>query len=43
MLGMFQAFGHTYDIDQLEGELEFATDRGWAMLVNEIKNEIDKR
>ena len=43
MLGMFQVFGHTYDIDQLEGELEFATDRGWAMLVNEIKNEIDKR
>ena len=43
MLGMFQAFGHTYDIDQLEGELEFATDRGWAMLVNEIKNEIEKR
>ena len=43
MLGMFQAFGHTYDIDQLEGELEFATDKGWAMLVNEIKNEIDKR
>ena len=43
MLGMFQAFGHTYDIDQLEGELEFATDRGWAMLVNEIKNEIGKR
>jgi hypothetical protein len=43
MLGMFQAFGHTYDIDQLEGELEFATDRGWTMLVNEIKNEIDKR
>ena len=43
MLGMFQAFGHTYDIDQLEGELEFATDRGWAMLVNEIKNEISKR
>ena len=35
MLGMFQAFGHTYDIDQLEGELEFATDRGWVMLVNE--------
>jgi hypothetical protein len=43
MLGMFQVFGHTYDIDQLEGELEFATDRGWAMLVNEIKNEIEKR
>ena len=43
MLGMFQAFGHTYDIDQLEGELEFATDRGWTMLVNEIKNEIGKR
>ena len=43
MLGMFQAFGHTYDIDQLEGELEFATDRGWVMLVNEIKNEIEKR
>jgi hypothetical protein len=43
MLGMFQVFGHTYDIDQLEGELEFATDRGWTMLVNEIKNEIDKR
>jgi hypothetical protein len=43
MLGMFQAFGHTYDIDQLEGELEFATERGWAMLVNEIKNEIEKR
>jgi len=43
MLGMFQAFGHTYDIDQLEDELEFATDRGWAMLVNEIKNEIEKR
>ena len=43
MLGMFQAFGHTYDIDQLEGELEFATDKGWTMLINEIKNEIDKR
>ena len=43
MLGMFQVFGHTYDIDQLEGELEFATDRGWTMLVNEIKNEIEKR
>lgn len=43
MLGMFQAFGHTYDIDQLEGELEFATDRGWTMLINEIKNEIEKR
>ena len=43
MLGMFQAFGHTYDIDQLEGELEFATDRGWTMFVNEIKNEIGKR
>ena len=43
MLGMFQAFGHTYDIDQLEGELEFATERGWAMLINEIKNEIGKR
>jgi hypothetical protein len=43
MLGMFQAFGHTYDIDQLEGELEFATDKGWTMLINEIKNEIEKR
>jgi hypothetical protein len=43
MLGMFQAFGHTYDIDQLEGELEFATDKGWTMLINEIKNEIGKR
>ena len=43
MLGMFQVFGHTYDIDQLEGELEFATDKGWTMLINEIKNEIEKR
>lgn len=43
MLGMFQAFKHTYDIDQLHGELEFAVDKGWSILVNEIKNEIKKR
>lgn len=43
MLGLFQVFGHTYTDDQLQEELEFATDNGWAMLVNEIKIEIEKR